>query len=125
MEQSLQYILFSGAFLCIITWLYARGSSRGLPLPPGPKRLPVIGNLFDMPSTFQFLTFDKWCKQYGTLESLWFWHQWLNSMTGDIVYIEVLWNKFLILGSTKRTNHLLAERSAIYSDRTQQPIVEL
>ena len=46
-------------------------------------------------------------------------------MTGDIVYIEVLWNKFLLLGSTKRTNHLLAERSAIYSDRTQQPIVEL
>ena len=45
--------------------------------------------------------------------------------SGDIVYTEVLGNKFLILGSTKATNDLLAERSAIYSNKSQRPMEKL
>ena len=33
--------------LSVIRW---RSRSRGLPLPPGPKGLPFIGNLFNIPS---------------------------------------------------------------------------
>ena len=45
--------------------------------------------------------------------------------SGDIVYTEILGNKFLILGSTKATNDLLAERSAIYSNKSQRPMEKL
>jgi len=67
MEQSWQCTLYAGALLCAIVWLIRR-PSRYPPLPPGPKRLPVIGSLLDMPPSYQWITFDKWCKQYGMFE---------------------------------------------------------
>lgn len=33
--------------------------------PPGPAGLPIIGNMFDMPSQFQWITFANWSKDYG------------------------------------------------------------
>ena len=36
-----------------------------LPLPPGPKGLPVIGNLRDMPTSFEWKTYHKWSKELG------------------------------------------------------------
>ena len=36
-----------------------------LPLPPGPKRLPIVGNAFDIPLSKQWLTFQRWAEEYG------------------------------------------------------------
>lgn len=36
-----------------------------LPLPPGPKGLPVIGNLLDMPTEFEWKTYHEWSKKLG------------------------------------------------------------
>jgi hypothetical protein len=36
-------------------------------LPPGPKGLPWVGNIFDMPSEKEWLTFAKWGETYGRL----------------------------------------------------------
>jgi len=36
-----------------------------LPLPPGPKTLPLIGNLLDKPASFEWMTYHKWCKELG------------------------------------------------------------
>lgn len=38
-------------------------------LPPGPKGLPIIGNVLDMPSEKDWLTFAHWGDIYGTLFS--------------------------------------------------------
>ena len=40
-------------------------SPNGLPLPPGPKGYPVIGNLFDMPIYKPWVVYDGWRKTYG------------------------------------------------------------
>ena len=37
------------------------------PFPPGPKGLPIIGNLLDMPADREWLTFAKWNELYGKL----------------------------------------------------------
>ena len=35
------------------------------PLPPGPRGLPLIGNVLDMPSEKEWLTFAEWGEEWG------------------------------------------------------------
>ena len=47
-------------------WKKSRdGNLNGLPLPPGPKGYPLIGNLFDMPIYKPWVVYDEWRKTYG------------------------------------------------------------
>jgi hypothetical protein len=40
-------------------------SKSPAPLPPGPKGLPLLGNILDMPSSFEWVTFSLWGEKYG------------------------------------------------------------
>lgn len=42
-----------------------RWRTTKLPLPPGPKGYPIVGNLFDMPFKEQWVRYCDWCKQYS------------------------------------------------------------
>jgi hypothetical protein len=86
-----------------------RQTVRGsLPLPPGPKPLPIVGNLFDIPQGKAWLTYRDWHDRYG-----------------DIVYIDAPQQKFVILGSASVVNDLLERRSAVYSDRPTPAMMNL
>ena len=38
---------------------------KQLPYPPGPKRFPIVGNLFSMPSEEEWVTYRKWSDEFG------------------------------------------------------------
>lgn len=42
-----------------------RINPNGLPLPPGPKGYPLVGNLLDIPVDKPWLIYDEWRKTHG------------------------------------------------------------
>ena len=44
----------------------ARRNPRRLPLPPGPKGLPLLGNIFQLPQAVPWEGYNDICKEYGT-----------------------------------------------------------
>jgi len=77
------------------------------PFPPGPKGLPLLGNLADMPSVKPWLTFTEWGQKYG-----------------DISHAEVLGQHIIILNNVKTAVELLDKKSSSYSDRPVFPMGE-
>jgi hypothetical protein len=49
-----------------VVWIRAK-RRRGAPLPPGPRKYWMIGNILQMPGPKQFAgyTFERWKKLYG------------------------------------------------------------
>ena len=43
---------------------------RGLGLPPGPRPLPIVGNLFHLPKDMPWVTYRDWAIRYGGMPSL-------------------------------------------------------
>ena len=52
-------------FGCILFRQFKKGNPKGLPLPPGPKGYPLIGNLFNFPIISPWLVYEEWRKTYG------------------------------------------------------------
>ncbi|KIJ62826.1 hypothetical protein HYDPIDRAFT_113935 [Hydnomerulius pinastri MD-312] len=69
-------------------------------LPPGPKGLPLLGNVFDIDKRTPWLTYTDWKKLYG-----------------DIASCRVFGQQYIILNSEKATKALIEHRSSTYSDR--------
>lgn len=54
------------ALLSIYVLTKSIAKRRGHSLPPGPRGLPIIGNLLDMPIELPWKVFAKWGEEYGT-----------------------------------------------------------
>lgn len=78
-------------------------------LPPGPKGIPVIGNLFDVPLDKEFwMTFREWGQKWG-----------------DVLHMRIFGFHFIILNSMEATKDLLEKRGKIYSARASLPMFEI
>jgi hypothetical protein len=102
------YVVGTIAAALVYAILRRQTAHGSLPLAPGPKPLPVVGNLFDIPQGKAWLTYRDWHDRYG-----------------DIVYIDAPQQKFVILGSASVVNGLLERRSSVYSDRPAPPMLNL
>jgi hypothetical protein len=73
---------------------------RRAKLPPGPPRLPIIGNLHQAPKGSAWVTYKKWVEQYGPLVAA--------NFGGTNV---------IIVGDFETAKSLLDKRAQIYSHR--------
>ncbi|KAG5638039.1 hypothetical protein H0H81_002159 [Sphagnurus paluster] len=97
------------ASFAIVLYLYLkhRKNASRLPLPPGPKKLPLVGNLLDMPKSYEWLTFQKWAQELGS----------------DIIHLNMAGTSIVVLDSEEAANDLLEKRSSLYSSRARMPMV--
>lgn len=108
---------FSGVFLiCRLVSFRLRGER--LPLPPGPKRLPLIGNLLDLPKGLEGPHWAKHKALYGEyFSALGYLHFNCFFPKGPISSIEVFGSTMIIVNDKNIAIDLLDKRSQIYSSR--------
>lgn len=53
------------AVLCGVSFVVFRRRRSNLPLPPGPRGLPLFGNIFDVPKGQEWVTFDAISRKYS------------------------------------------------------------
>ncbi|KIK41610.1 hypothetical protein CY34DRAFT_12925 [Suillus luteus UH-Slu-Lm8-n1] len=94
--------LVSSLFVLVLWWIGHRllRQNRSHSLPPGPPPKLLIGSYLDVPKAEPWKKFSQWRKLYG-----------------DLVYVQILGNKLLILNDMESMHELLEKRSQKYSDR--------
>ncbi|CCM02218.1 uncharacterized protein FIBRA_04298 [Fibroporia radiculosa] len=75
-------------------------------LPPGPKPLPLLGNLHQLPSQHQYKVFTQWARQYG-----------------DVFFVKIFHKPVLVVNDAKAARELMEKRSSKYSDRPRTVVL--
>ncbi|KAG5645608.1 hypothetical protein DXG03_005746 [Asterophora parasitica] len=92
----------------VLVAIYLGKKRRRLPYPPGPKGYPIIGNLLDIPTGFQWKEYTEWGKKYG-----------------DLMYINVLGAHLVIINSEEIADELVEKRSSNYNDRPDIAVMNM
>ncbi|KAK7442268.1 hypothetical protein VKT23_016239 [Stygiomarasmius scandens] len=80
--------------------------TSSVPLPPGPKPVPLLGNIFDLTPTELWLRATSWSKHYG-----------------ELVYLHVFGQPLIFVNSPAALAALLDGRGALYADKPHLTMV--
>jgi hypothetical protein len=118
-------VLFAAISLIIALWVFRDHPRRGgLPYPPGPRPLPIIGNLLDIPKEFSWLAYARFSEKYGTMPLL-PGVRFTICVAGNILSFHVFGRVIVVLNTVEATKDLLEKRGDICSDRPAVPIFEM
>ena len=108
------------SFLAVIVYYYRKSRRR---YPPGPKGLPVIGNIFDVPTGDAFTSaavYLQWSQRYSTLFHTLLTLTCPHALTypdSEIVHLNLLGTHVVVVNTSSAATALFDKRSSIYSDR--------
>ncbi|KAF7288960.1 Cytochrome p450 [Mycena indigotica] len=103
--SSPSFLLVAGMLVGLLH--LSRRRRNRLPLPPGPPKLPLLGNLLDMPVSSEWETYWRWSKECNS----------------DIIHLDAAGTSIVVLSSIAATTDLLDKRSTLYSDRPRLPML--
>ncbi|KAF8797657.1 cytochrome P450 [Phlegmacium glaucopus] len=89
-----------GVVFLLAFYTYKALAYPSINFPPGPKPLPIIGNVLQIPAEHQEEKFTEWAPQYG-----------------DVMHLKIFGQSMVILHSLQAARDLLDKRGSIYSDR--------
>ncbi|KAG7085476.1 hypothetical protein E1B28_003038 [Marasmius oreades] len=92
--------LFVAVVSIVASYLLLRTSKLKAPYPPGPKGLPFLGNIFQIPGSRQWLKFSEWAKEYG-----------------PILHLTVGPQHIVVLNSPDVVEELFIDKNKLFSDR--------
>ncbi|KAJ7617068.1 cytochrome P450 [Roridomyces roridus] len=100
-------LVLAGLAALAASWFVRKRRSSGsvAVLPPGPKGLPLVGNVFQVPGKHMATYFRRLCEKYGGMVSL--------NMAGST---------FILLGTMDLAKEVMEKRSTKFSDRPTLPI---
>ncbi|KDQ22138.1 hypothetical protein PLEOSDRAFT_36328 [Pleurotus ostreatus PC15] len=93
-------LIVSLAFSFAILGYFGKKYRQTLPLPPGPKRYPIIGN-WDVPTRDQWIVYNRLAKEHNS----------------DIIYLRPFGTSVIVLNSFAVATDLLERRSYLSSSR--------
>ncbi|THC96012.1 hypothetical protein EYZ11_004511 [Aspergillus tanneri] len=96
--------------LCLFKWLLTRSRQPPAPLPPGPRPMPIIGNINDLP--------PHNCQDWMH----WYKHK---ALYGPISSLTVFGQTLVILNEARLANELLEKRSAVHSSRPRMQFAKM
>ncbi|KAL1744280.1 cytochrome P450 [Schizophyllum fasciatum] len=100
------YLVVAASIVGLAAFLRSRRRRKQLPLPPGPRKLPLLGNLFDVPTKFEWEVYTRWSEEYGS----------------DIIQFDAFGTSTVVLNSYEASVDLLEKRSRLYSNRPRFPM---
>lgn len=102
MRATMNFVIYV-TVIALLVGLFVVARPRrasSLPLPPGPRPLPIIGNVHQAPKSHAWRRYLEWSKKYG-----------------PIVHVNMLGQSVIVLSSSLMAHDLLAKRGATFSDR--------
>ena len=118
LQMTLTFISLSLASLLVLFLWFRKPKVSRASLPPGPKPLPLLGNILDLTLKELWLPAFEWAKQHGTgIPTSSIPSRVKPPSPGDVVYIHVLGQGLVFLNSAEAAFDLLDKRGSIYSDK--------
>ncbi|KAK7695653.1 hypothetical protein QCA50_000289 [Cerrena zonata] len=93
-------VLFAALALYTFYRFWGNRNRPSANVPPGPSGLPFVGNVLDMPTSYEHLTFAKWSERWG-----------------NIISVTLFGQRFVLLNDPDDATALLDKRGTNYSDR--------
>ncbi|KXN82953.1 O-methylsterigmatocystin oxidoreductase [Leucoagaricus sp. SymC.cos] len=97
------------AFIFAFVLFFRKPKQPRLPLPPGPKKWPIIGNVLQLPTAFEWEVYAKWSEIYNS----------------DILHVDAAGSSIIIVNSWKAAYDLFEKKSSLYSSRAKNHMVLL